>query len=95
MFHFQPSNVWFDREAIDIDAKECQTSLSTVYESVTDLIKTEMDQGLPANRIIVGKLNKTFCISPGKINKKIYAFLLRWFLNGRCIKSACSLPHQS
>lgn len=77
MFHFQPSNVWFDREAIDIETKECRKSLSTIYESVTDLIKTEMDQGLPANRIIVGKLNKTLCISFCQINQRISCISLQ------------------
>lgn len=50
--------MWFDREAIDIDVEECQDSISTMYQPVIDLIKTETDQGVPANRIVVGKLKQ-------------------------------------
>lgn len=48
--------MWFDREAISIDVKECQKSMNTIYEAVKDLIQTEIDHGIPINRIIVGKI---------------------------------------
>ncbi|XP_055707194.1 lysophospholipase-like protein 1 [Phlebotomus papatasi] len=48
------SNVWFDRKSISIEAKECRLSLASIYETVGELLKTEIDAGIPENRIIVG-----------------------------------------
>lgn len=46
--------MWFDRTAITCEAKEARKSLATAYENVSELIQAELDQGIPANRIIVG-----------------------------------------
>ncbi|GAB0087817.1 lysophospholipase-like protein 1 [Sergentomyia squamirostris] len=48
------SHVWFDRKAISIEAKECRKSLSSIYETVGEMLKTEIDGGIPENRIVVG-----------------------------------------
>lgn len=48
------SHVWFDRKAITINAPEARQSLSTIYDSVAELIKKEVESGVPSERIIVG-----------------------------------------
>ncbi|XP_059608411.1 lysophospholipase-like protein 1 [Phlebotomus argentipes] len=48
------SNVWFDRKSISIEAKECRLSLASIYETVAELLKTEIDSGIAEHRIIVG-----------------------------------------
>ncbi|CAD7089069.1 unnamed protein product [Hermetia illucens] len=48
------SNVWFDRASISIDAKESRQSLESIYETANELIKNEIDEGIPASRIVVG-----------------------------------------
>lgn len=53
-FKFQPSNVWFDRKSLDINSRESRASLAAIYETVGELLKEEMDAGIPANRIVVG-----------------------------------------
>lgn len=48
------SNVWFDRKAITIEAKESRKSLAKIYLSVNELLKKEIESGIPPDRIIVG-----------------------------------------
>lgn len=48
------SHVWFDRKAITIEAPEARISLSKMYEKVAQLIKQELESGIPPERIIVG-----------------------------------------
>lgn len=48
------SHVWFDRKAITIEAREARSSMAKIYLSVGDLLKKEMEAGIPINRIIVG-----------------------------------------
>lgn len=50
----QLSNVWFDRKAVSIDAKDKRKSLSEIYESVHELLNEEIKSGIPVERIIVG-----------------------------------------
>lgn len=50
----QLSNVWFDRKEITIEAKESRSSLAKIYESVNELIRNEVQKGIPLSRIIVG-----------------------------------------
>ncbi|XP_075145769.1 lysophospholipase-like protein 1 isoform X2 [Haematobia irritans] len=50
----QLSNVWFDRRAISIDAPENRESMAKIYEDVHDILKQEVSNGIPFNRIIVG-----------------------------------------
>lgn len=50
----KPSNVWFDRAEITIDAPELKESIDAGCELVNDLIKTELDNGIPLDRIIIG-----------------------------------------
>lgn len=51
----QLSHVWFDRHEISITSRECRKSLGAIYQNVNDLIRVELDLGIPANRIIVGE----------------------------------------
>lgn len=53
--------MWFDRKSIKPEAKECRKSMAAMYENVTDLIKTEVNQGIPLNRIAVGEPIKIQC----------------------------------
>lgn len=48
------SNVWFDRESISITAPENRQSLEEINVKVHEMINTEISQGIPVNRIIVG-----------------------------------------
>lgn len=48
------SNVWFDRKEITIQAEESRSSLAKIYESVNELIRTEVQKGISPSRIIVG-----------------------------------------
>ena len=49
------SNVWFDRREITIEALECRKSLSSMYETVNEMVVRESEgSGLPINRIVVG-----------------------------------------
>lgn len=50
----QMSNVWFDRAGISPDVPEKLESLSNIEIEVKNLIKHELDAGIPSNRIIVG-----------------------------------------
>lgn len=48
------SNVWFDRKEININVKESRRSMASIYEIVEELIKREINLGVPPERIIVG-----------------------------------------
>lgn len=48
------SHVWFDRREISIESRESRKSLAAIYENVNDLIRIELEQGISADRIIVG-----------------------------------------
>uniref|UniRef100_U5EXF5 palmitoyl-protein hydrolase n=1 Tax=Corethrella appendiculata TaxID=1370023 RepID=U5EXF5_9DIPT len=50
----QNSNVWFDRRSISIDAKESRSSLAAIYETVQEILKREIGEGISPHRIIVG-----------------------------------------
>lgn len=55
MFALQPSHVWFDRLAITKRINECPKSLEAAYGYVNEMINAEIDAGIPANRIVIGK----------------------------------------
>lgn len=55
MFALQQSHVWFDRLAIKKKVDECSKSLEAAYGYINDLINAEIDAGIPANRIVIGK----------------------------------------
>ncbi|KPJ06339.1 Lysophospholipase-like protein 1 [Papilio machaon] len=50
----QPSNVWFDRADINQSVAEKLDSVERMGVQVKELIKSEVDGGIPINRIIVG-----------------------------------------
>lgn len=50
----QQSNVWFDRKSVSIEALECRQSLASIYKMVNELIRNEVNIGIPINRIMVG-----------------------------------------
>lgn len=52
--HLQLSKIWFDRKSINIDSLEDRQSLLNIFPYVNDLIKREVRQGIPLQRIIVG-----------------------------------------
>lgn len=53
--------MWFDRFAMTKVAHESRDTLKTAYEYVNDIIKSENDNGIPTNRIVVGKHRKCCC----------------------------------
>lgn len=48
------SSVWFDRRSLNIATEESRKSMSECYDNVKKIIQSEVDQGIPVNRIIVG-----------------------------------------
>jgi len=47
--------VWFDCKKISINDSECIESLSSIYETINELLNREIEGcGIPANRVIVG-----------------------------------------
>lgn len=83
------SNVWFDRKSIAIEAKECRSSLSKIYDSVNELIRHEIESGIAANRIIVGgfSMGGALALHTGyHLNQKLAGvFGLSSFLNHNSI----------
>uniref|UniRef100_A0A7G3AND7 palmitoyl-protein hydrolase n=2 Tax=Lutzomyia longipalpis TaxID=7200 RepID=A0A7G3AND7_LUTLO len=81
----EESHVWFDRKAISIEAKECRLSLASIYETVGELLKTEIDAGIPESRIIVGgfSMGGTLAMHTGfHINQALAGvFVISSFLN--------------
>lgn len=58
------SNVWFDRKSISIDALESRKSLSSIYDTVSDMLSREIDGcGIPARRVIVGGFSMGGCLA--------------------------------
>lgn len=58
------SNVWFDRKSISIEAQENRKSMTSIYETVTELLKREIDGcGIPAKRVIVGGFSMGGCLA--------------------------------
>lgn len=58
------SNVWFDRKSISIDAVENRKSLSSIYETVNEMLTREIDgYGIPARRVIVGGFSMGGCLA--------------------------------
>lgn len=58
------SNVWFDRKTVSIEALECRKSLSSVYETVNELLKREIEGcGIPARRVVVGGFSMGGCLA--------------------------------
>lgn len=59
--------MWYDREGESIDNKECRQSMKAAYKVVEALIAEEGRNGIPPERIVVGK-RKTFSVfANGKI----------------------------
>lgn len=48
------SNVWFDRKAVNIIAQESRRSMASIYETVGEIIRREINLGVKPERIIVG-----------------------------------------
>lgn len=63
--------MWFDRSAIIKRANECRTSLEKSYEYIKDIIKSENDNGIPTNRIVIGnekKISFEFWLNHNRFN---------------------------
>ncbi|XP_076637505.1 lysophospholipase-like protein 1 [Colletes latitarsis] len=48
------SNVWFNRKSININVSEEMESINSMCQNVLQLIDTEVSNGIPYNRIVVG-----------------------------------------
>lgn len=58
------SNVWFDRKAVTVEAQENRKSLASIYETINELLKREIDGfGIPAKRIVVGGFSMGGCLA--------------------------------
>lgn len=51
----QETKVWFDREGEKIDNKECRQSVKDAYKVVESLIAEEGRNGVPPERIVIGR----------------------------------------
>jgi phospholipase/carboxylesterase len=58
------SNVWFDRKSISIDALESRKSLTSIYETVNDMLTREIEgSGISAKRVVVGGFSMGGCLA--------------------------------
>jgi len=48
------ANVWLDRKAVDIEAEEIPESISAAKDTICALIDSEVEKGVPLDRIVVG-----------------------------------------
>lgn len=74
----QPSNVWFDRADINQNVAEKLDSVERIGVQVKELIKSEVDGGIPLNRIIVGKIAFCCCLLDRLYHLET---LLKYFIN--------------
>lgn len=58
------SNVWFDRKSVTIESQENRKSLSSIYETVNELLKREIEGfGIPSHRVVVGGFSMGGCLA--------------------------------
>jgi hypothetical protein len=50
----QYSNVWYDRQHISPSAPD-DTSVDTMAADLSELIKSEIELGIPVNKIVIGQ----------------------------------------
>jgi phospholipase/carboxylesterase len=94
------SNVWFDRKSISIDALECRKSMATIYETVNEMLRREIDGcGIAANRVIVGgfSMGGALALHTGfHLNQSLGGvFALSAFLNNNSIVYESLDAHKS
>jgi len=56
-------NVWFDRKSVSIEAYESRKSMAAIYETINEMIKQEIDSGIPPHRIVVGGFSMGGCLA--------------------------------
>lgn len=99
------SNVWFDRKSVSYEAHECRKSLSSIYETINEMLRREIDGcGVSARRVVVGGFSMGGCLAMHTgfhLNQNIGGvFALSAFLNGNSVvydsldanKSDAALP---
>lgn len=99
------SNVWFDRKSVTYEAHECRKSLSTIYDTINEMLRREIDGcGVQARRIVVGGFSMGGCLAMHTgfhLNQNIGGvFALSAFLNSNSVvydsldanKSDAALP---
>lgn len=59
----QPSNVWFDRQAISITVPEVKRSIDIICNKASELIHQEVCAGIPINRIVIGGFSMGGCLA--------------------------------
>lgn len=58
------SNVWFDRKSVSIDAQENRKSMASIYDTVNELLKREIEgSGISARRVVVGGFSMGGCLA--------------------------------
>lgn len=58
------SNVWFDRKLVTQDAQENRKSLASIYETINEILKREIEGcGIPARRVVVGGFSMGGCLA--------------------------------
>lgn len=58
------SNVWFDRKSVTIEAQENRKSMASIYETINEMLKREIEGcGIPAKRIVVGGFSMGGCLA--------------------------------
>jgi len=56
-------NVWFDRMAISNQVPENINSIDSMCQCMSDLIKKEIANGIPSDRIILGGFSMGGCLA--------------------------------
>lgn len=51
----QESTVWYDREDVHKDARECRSSIKDAHKVVEHLIVEEGKEGISPENIVIGK----------------------------------------
>lgn len=57
------NSVWFDRLKIDPNSEECTDSINVACGYLNDLIHSEVNRGIPVNRIVVGGFSMGGCLA--------------------------------
>ncbi|XP_014220502.1 lysophospholipase-like protein 1 [Trichogramma pretiosum] len=58
-----PSNIWFDRRNVSIDAPELKHSIDIMCNKASELIHREIAGGIPPSRIIIGGFSMGGCLA--------------------------------
>lgn len=68
----QYSNVWYDRQQISPSSPD-DTSVDIMAANLSELIKSEIEHGIPVNRIVIGLCIFQYIFMNSVLHCKVYA----------------------